>query len=114
MSSTFSTVTSSVSFTATSDSWNEESTSEVSVLGFPGGDSVAVSISGQRETRRTFKAMFASVTDYRTFRGMRAKAGSLLVENWDTAPVNAVLVRVSPDAPWQSGQVTCNAQFILY
>jgi hypothetical protein len=114
MSSTFTTVSGTVSFIATTESWSEEARAEVSVLGFPGGDAVAISIGGQRETRRAFTAVFDSVEDYRTFRDMRARAGWLLVENWDDASVQAVLISVKPDPPWISGEVTCAAQFVLY
>lgn len=114
MSSTFTTATNTVSFTATTDGWSEEAVSEVGVLGFPGGDSVAVSIGGQRETRRSFKAMFANRADFLKFRSMRARAGWLLVENLDTAQVQAVLIRVAAEPPWMSGEVTCTAQFVLY
>jgi len=114
MSSTYTTYMGTVSFTATTDSWSEPSDSSVEVLSFPGSDSIAISITGQRETRRTFKALFASVTAFKLCRSMRAKQGSLLVENWDTTPVNAVLKRVAPDAPLADGQVVAQVEFILY
>lgn len=114
MSSTYTTASGTVSFTASADSWQEPANSQVDVLGFPGGDAIAISISGQRETRRTFKAMFDTPALYRAFRDMRAKAGSLFVETWDTSAVNAVLVRTAPDPPWMSGQVTATVEFILY
>jgi len=115
MSSTFTTSTEgTVSFVASSDSWSEESTSEVSVVGYPGGDSVAISLSGQRETRRAFTAVLDSLTDYVQLKSMRSRAGTLLVENWDVVPVQAVLTRIAPDGPWLSGEITCKVSFILY
>lgn len=114
MSSTYTTYLGTVSFTATAESWAEPAGSDIEVIGFPGGDSVAISISGQRETRRIFKALCASVADFKLLRQMRAKAGTLLVENWDSVAVNAVLVRVSPDPVLTDGRVVIQAEFILY
>jgi hypothetical protein len=114
MSSTYTTYMGTVSFTATTESWSETSDSNVEVLSFPGSNSIAISITGQRETRRTFKALFATVAAFRLCRDMRAKQGSLLVENWDITPVNAVLKRVAPDAPFSDGQVVAQVEFILY
>jgi hypothetical protein len=114
MSSTYTTYIGTVSFTASTDSWAEPAGSSIEVLGFPGGNSVAISLGGQRETRRTFKALFANVTAFKLCRDMRSKAGSLLVENWDTLPVNAVLSRVAPDPPLADGQVLAQVEFILY
>jgi hypothetical protein len=114
MTSHFTTVSETITFVAADDSWSEDAGSDVSVLGFPGGDDIAISIAGQRETRRSFKAVLDSVEDYRTFKTMRARAGWLLVENWDAVEVRAVLVSVKPDPIWISGEVTATAQFILY
>lgn len=114
MSSTYTTFLGTVSFTATADSWSEQSSSDVEVMGFPGGNAVAISISGQRETRRTFKALFATATAFRAFRDMRAKQGTLLVEGWDTAAVPAILTRTAPDPILADGQVLAQAEFILY
>jgi hypothetical protein len=114
MASTFTTANGTLTFVATTDSWSEAKSAEVNVLGFPGGNDVAISIAGQRETRRTFKAMLDDLADYRLFTDMLGQAGWLYVENWDAAEVRAVLVRVAPDPVWQSGEVTCSAQFILY
>jgi hypothetical protein len=115
MSSTYTTVTGlSVTFTATDESWAEAAGAEITVITFPGGDTIDVSIGGQRETTRTFKALLANLATFRQFRSMRAKKGSLFVENWDTAPVNAILQRVAPDAIKTDGQIVCQAQFLLY
>lgn len=114
MSSTFITSQASVSFLAATETWNEQSSSEVNVLGFPGGDAVAVSIAGQRETTRTFKALLNNVTDYQTMRGMRATAGRLTIENWDSAPVNAILKQIQPDPIQADGKVYAQVQFVLY
>jgi hypothetical protein len=75
---------------------------------------VAISIGGQRETRRTFKALFANVAAFKAFRNMRAKQGSLYVDGWDAAAVNAILSRTAPDAIQADGQVYAQAEFILY
>lgn len=119
MSSTYTTQAGTVSFTAMADSWSEPARSDVDVIAFPGGDAVAISISGQRETRRQFKALFATIAAFRTMRDMRASpiratAGSLFVENWDTAPVNALLVGIQPDPMQVDGQVIAQVAFILY
>jgi hypothetical protein len=114
MASTYTTASSTISFVATTDSWSEAKSAEVNVIGFPGGNDVAISLAGQRETRRTIKVMLDDLADYRTFTTMLGQTGSLYVENWDAAEVSAVLVRVAPDPIWQSGEVTCTAQFILY
>jgi len=114
MASTYRTILGTVSFIADTDSWAEPAASDVEVIGFPGGDAVAISIGGQREIRRTFRAVLASAADYRTLRNMRAKQGWLKVENWDSAEGQAILVSTSPQVPWLSGEVSCTAQFILY
>lgn len=114
MASTFTTYIGTVSFTATTTSWAEPSESSVEVIGFPGGDAVAISIAGQRETRRTFTAVFATPAAFQLFRNMRAKQGFLFVENWDSSAVRAILVRTAPSPPHMSGEVSCSAQFILY
>lgn len=114
MSSHFTTSSQTITFVATTDSWSESREAEVNVLGFPGSNDVAISIAGRRETRRTFKVMLDDLADYRLFADMSAQEGWLYVENWDAAEVPAVLVRVSPDPVWMSGEVTCTAQFILY
>ena len=114
MASTFTTYLGTVSFTATTDSWQEPSESEVEVIGFPGGDAVAISLGGQRETRRTITLLLSTPAAYRQLRNMRSKAGYLSIENWDTAPVRAVLTRTSPSPPYASGEVSCQASFILY
>jgi len=114
MASHFTTVDRTLTFVASTDGWSEARQSDVNVMGYPGSDNIAVSISGARETRRTFKAVLASLADYRLLADMSAKAGWLYVENWDAAEVRAVLTRVAPDPIWLSGEVTCTAQFILY
>ena len=114
MSSTYTTSTGSVSFTAVAESWSEPATSEVNVIGFPGGDAIAVSIAGQRETTRAFKALFSTAVQYRTFRDMRGKTGTLFVEQWDTVPINAILKSTSPDPIYTDGSVLAQAQFVLY
>ncbi len=114
MSSTYTTTLGTVSFTATTDSWSEQSSADVSVVGFPGGDAVAISIGGQRETTRAFKALLTNATAYRLLRDMRAQLGTLLVEQWDTTPVNAILRHVQPDPIQADGQVLAQVQFVLY
>lgn len=114
MASHFTTYLGSVTFTATTDAWSEPAESDVEVMGFPGGDSVAVSISGQRGITRTFKALLDSVDEFRAPRDMRAKEGLLFVETWDDAAVPAVLTSVRPEPPHISGEVSCTTHFILY
>lgn len=104
-----------VTFTATTDSWSEPHKAEVNVLGFPGGNSVAISVAGKRETRRTFKVLLDDATDFATFDEMLADPiGSLYIDGWDVAEVPAVLIGLTPDPIWHGGEVTCTAQFILY
>jgi len=104
-----------VSFIAATESWSEQSGSEINVIGFPGGDAIAVSIAGQRETTRTFKALLATKTDYDTLRSLRGKAGTLSVDNWDTAaPVSAALKQIAPDPIQVDGEVYVQLQFVLY
>lgn len=114
MASHFATSLGTITFTATMESWAEPAESDVEVLGFPGGDNVAISISGQRELTRTFKALLASVLEFRALRDMRAKEGLLFVENWDNVAVPAVLTSVRPEPPHAGGEVSCTAHFILY
>lgn len=114
MSSTYTTYVGSVSFTATTDGWAEPATSAVDVIGFPGGDAIAISIAGQRDMHRSFTALFTTAATYRLFRDMRSKAGYLQVENWDSSPVRAILISTTPQPPQADGQVLCAASFILY
>jgi hypothetical protein len=114
MSSSYTTNTNTVTFTALQDSWSEQSTTETNVIGFPGGDAVAISIAGQRETTRSFKALFDSVFAYKTLRDMRGKTGWLLVEGWDSTMVNAVLQRCTPDPILADGKVLATLGFVLY
>ncbi len=114
MSSTFTTSSATVSFTATTDSWSEPATAEVNVLPFPGGDAVAISLGGQRNAPRAFKALFANKAAYDTLVGMRGRAGGLKVENWDSVPQSAVLQRCAPDPIQADGQVYAQVQFVLY
>jgi alpha/beta superfamily hydrolase len=103
-----------VTFTASADSWSEQSGSEVNVIGFPGGDAIAVSIAGQRETTRTFKALLANKAAFDQLKDMGGKAGWLQVTNWDSVPVNAVLKQITPDPIQTDGQVYAQVQFVLY
>jgi len=112
--STYTTYLGTVSFTATTAGWSEPAGSDVDVIGFPGGNAVAISISGQRETRRGFKALFADVAAFKSCRDMRAKQGTLLVDNWDITAVNAVLTRIAPDPILADGKVLATIEFILY
>ncbi len=114
MTSSYTTAQGSVTFTAAAESWNEQSDSDVGILAFPGGDAVAISLGGQRETRRTFKALLVNRAAYQTLLSMRNRRGGLFIENWDTVPVNAVLQRVAPDPIQADGQVYAQVQFVLY
>ena len=114
MSSTYTTAEGSLSFLASADSFKEPHQANVAVLDFPGGDNFAISISGLKETRRTFKVMLDSMEDFRILTGIMRLEGALYVEGWDVDPQNAVLVDVDPDPPWNSGEITATVQFILY
>lgn len=110
---TFITSTASSTFEAFENSWAEPATAAISVKGFPGGDSVAVSLGGQREITRSFGVRFTSIALYRQFRDQRGKLGSLNLGSWDTSAVSAVLKQVSPDPPENDGGVFAVAQFLL-
>lgn len=111
---TFTTITASSTFEAYVNSWAEPASAEVNVLGFPGGDSVAISLGGQREITRTFGVFFTTIALYRVFQNQRGKQGSLTLGSWDTAAVGAVLKQVNPDPPENDGSVHAVAQFVLY
>lgn len=113
MSSSFVTATGSLTFVAIEDSWSETAAAAVNVRGFPGGDSVAISLNGQREVTRTVTAYVANRAAYDTLARMRAKLGVLFIESWDTAPVGAVLKQCSPRTPAADGTILVQAQFIL-
>lgn len=112
--STFTTVAATVTFTAATESWSEPQSAEVNVLPFPGGDAVAISLAGQRNATRAFKALLANKAAFDTLVSMRGRAGGLKVDNWDSAPVNAVLKQCSPDPIQADGQVYAQVQFVLY
>ncbi len=114
MSSTYTYNSVTVAFTAITESWSEQSSSDVNVIGFPGGDAVAISLGGQRQTTRAFKALLTNKTDYTTLVGMRNRQGKLIVEHWDTAPVNAILQQIQPDPVQVDGQILAQVQFVFY
>ena len=103
----------SVSFTTIEEGWSEPATASVNVRGFPGGNTVAVSIGGQREVSRTLTCVFTDRGQYVSFALLRGRPipGTLVVDNWDT--VSAVLKESNPDPPQTDGQVIARAQFIL-
>jgi len=103
-----------VTFTAAADSWNETFDSEINVLAFPGGDAVAISLAGQRDGRRTFKALLSTLADYKKLRDMRGRSGWLQVDVWDSVPIQASLQRISPDPIQVDGVVYAQVQFVLY
>lgn len=111
--SSFTTVSHSLTFTAYEDSWAESASADVNTRGFPGGDSVAISLAGQREVIRTFTVQLASRAVYDTFASMRGKLGYLQVTDWDSAAVGAVLKQCSPRAVESDGTVFVQAQFVL-
>lgn len=113
MASSFVTAAGSLTFTAIEDSWSEAATAAVNVRGFPGGDSVAISLAGQREVTRTVTVYVANRAAYDTLVRMRAKLGTLFIENWDTAPIGAVLKQCSPRSPATDGTILVQAQFVL-
>jgi len=100
-----------VTFTAVEDSWAEPATSSVNVRGFPGGDSIAISLGGQREVTRTVTCVFVNRGDYVSFALLRGKVGTLVIDAWDT--VGAVLKESSSEPPRADGQVSARAQFVL-
>ncbi len=101
----------SVTFTAVEDAWSEPATSSVSIRGFPGGDGVAISLGGQREVTRTVTCVFVNRGQYVSFALLRGKAGTLVVDSWDS--VGAVLKESNPNPPRSDGQVIARAQFVL-
>lgn len=111
--STFTTTTASVTLAAYEDSWSESAKAEVDVRGFPGGDAVAVSLAGQRETMRTVSFLFSTIAAYRSFAAMRGRLGSLKVDNWDSAAISAVLKQCSPNVVHADGSVLARAEFVL-
>lgn len=101
-----------VVFEAIEDSWSEPATSAVSVRGFPGGDTVAISLGGQREVTRTVTLLFQNRGDYITFVTNRGNSGgTLTIDNWDS--VGAILKEASADPPFPDGTIRARAQFIL-
>lgn len=102
-----------VDFDAIEDGWSETATSAVSVRGFPGGDNIAVSLGGQREVTRAVTCVFPTRGQYVSFILLRGQEHSLLIDNWDTGPLNAVLKEANPDPPRRDGQVVAKAQFVL-
>jgi hypothetical protein len=102
-----------VDFDTDSAGWSEPATSAVSVRGFPGGNNIAVSLGGQREVTRTVTCIFPNRGQYVSFALLRGQVHSLLIDNWDTGPLDAVLKEANPDPPSGDGHVTARAQFIL-
>lgn len=100
-----------VQFTALEEAWSEPATSAVSVRGFPNGNSVAISIGGQREVRRTVTCLFDNRDDYIAFVLSRALVRGLTIDKWDT--VDVVLVDASPEPPLTDGRIKAKATFIL-
>lgn len=102
-----------VDFTTDEAGWSEPATSAVNVRGFPGGNNIAVSLGGQREVTRTVTCIFPTRGQYVAFALLRGSVHALLIDGWDTGPVNAVLKESNPDTPRTDGQVLARAQFIL-
>jgi len=100
-------------FVAVKDSWSEPATSAVGIRGFPGGDNIAVSLGGQREVTRTVTCIFAARGDYINFVVQRGRVGDLQIDEWDPAPIAAVLKEANPDPPFPDGRLTARAQFVL-
>ena len=99
-------------FTAVEDAWSETATSSVSTRGFPGGDTVAISLGGQREVTRTVTCYFTSRGDWITFVTNRGNdGGTLTIDNWDS--VAAILKEASADPPLPDGRIRARATFIL-
>lgn len=93
--------------------WAETATSAVSIRAFPGGDNIAVSLGGQREVTRTVTCIFPGRGQYVNFILLRGQVHSLLIDDWDSGPVDAVLKEANPDPPFADGRVQARAQFVL-
>lgn len=102
-----------VNFTAEEEGWSEPARAAVAVRGFPGGDSWAISLGGQREIERSITCIFPTRGEYVNFVLLRGQEHQLFVTGWDTGPVNAVLKEANPEPPRTDGQVRAKAQFIL-
>jgi hypothetical protein len=102
-----------VDFDTDEAGWSEPATSAVSVRGFPGGDNIAVSLGGQREITRTVTCIFPTRGQYVNFALLRGQVHQLLIDDWDTGPVDAVLKEANPDPPRADGQVVARGTFIL-
>lgn len=101
-----------VEFIVDEAGWQETATSQVSVRGFPGGDTVAISLAGQREVTRTITCYFTSRGDWITFVTNRGNdGGTLTVDNWDSVP--AILKEASADPPLADGRIRAKATFVL-
>lgn len=111
--SSYATSSTSVTFTAMAESWAEPAQAEVNVIAFPGGNAVALSLAGRRETTRTFKALMASKADYDLLVSMLGQNGSLTVDNWDQGSISAVMTQIMPDPVQIDGQVLAQVRFIL-
>lgn len=102
-----------VNFTTDSAGWSEPATSAVSVRGFPGGNTWAISLGGQRELTRTVTCIFPSRGEYVNFALLRGQQHQLLITGWDPGAINAVLKEANPDPPSGDGQVVARATFVL-
>lgn len=100
-----------ITFDALEDGWAEPATSAVSVRGFPGGNSIAVSLGGRREVNRSVTCLFADRGAYVSFALLRGAVATLVIDNWDT--VDAVLKESNADPPFMDGSVRAKAQFVL-
>lgn len=102
-----------VDFDTDVSGWSEPATSSVNVRGFPGGDTIAVSLGGQREVNRTVTCIFPTRGQYVAFSLLRGQEHTLQIDDWDDVPINAVLKESNPDPPSADGYVVAKAQFIL-
>jgi hypothetical protein len=109
--SSYTTSSGSATFVADSEGWSEPATSAVGIRGFPGGNSIAISLAGRREVTRTVRCLFATRGDYVQFVLLRGTTGTLVIDNWDT--VGAVLKEANPEPPSADGKVIARAQFVL-
>jgi hypothetical protein len=101
-----------VIFTALEEGWSEPATSAVSTRGFPGGDTVAISLGGQREVTRTVTLLFSNRPDYiRAVLARGQDGGTLTIDNWDS--VAAILKEISAEPPLQDGRIKARATFVL-
>lgn len=103
-----------VLFLAHTDGWSESPKLAYEVVGYPGGDSYDIIVSGKRETPRNVGMLLDSKADYDTLVTMLGESGYLTIEDWDTGSRAAVLVGVDPQPTiYSGGFIIATGRFIL-